>query len=153
MTIEIDINIENVLFFVLFVYCVYLLFFSYPLKEQNIEGLTLSSLSNNITPSIKTQITTPITTMPVTTQTPISTTTPISNGIASNATGYSSNIKTKIKDLKDKLSIDQYKSDYEDLLQNMGTLQDLQTLNNIFDNGSLQKGQTSVDMIKTLDKY
>lgn len=147
MAIEIDINIENFLFFVLFVYCVYLLFFSFSYSTQ--EGLKISTGDSNDDENDNSnddgntyKTTAPDKRKDETT-----------DGIDENSSKFIKHLKYEKEDALYHLNIRKYKSNYKKIVNNVDDYSDIFKLNIALQTGLLFPGTTKSDLLKTIDKY
>jgi FtsZ-interacting cell division protein ZipA len=175
MELEIDFSIENILFVLLFIYCIYLLFFSfsYPKKEglstsldkdkkskskktddsedknddSNNDNNDNNDNSNDDSNNDSNDDTTYKTTAPSNRKKDKT------DGIGANSTGFIKHLKHDKEDTLYKLNIPKYKDNYKKIIDKIDDATDLYKLSFALQSGYLFPGTTTDDLSNTLDKY
>ena len=165
MELEIDFSIENILFVILFIYCIYLLFFSFSNPKQ--EGFSVSSGKKSKSKKSdgdedggddggddnkdgdddggdddKTYQT----------ASPSDTKDDPDNGIAENSAHYAKTLKHTKENYLYNLKIPKYKDNYKKLVNKMNDNTDLFNLSVALEHGFILYGNKD-ELLNTIDKY
>jgi FtsZ-interacting cell division protein ZipA len=182
MEIEIDFSIENILFVILFIYCIYLLFFSFSYPKK--EGLAVSFGSKKKSISKTSDDDEDEdenddkedggdkdggddknakddedggddSNDDTTYQTasPSVTKNDPKDGVASNSAHYAKTLKHNKENYLYNLKIPKYKDNYKKLINKISDNTELAMLNYTLSSGSIYPGDTKDNLLNTIEKY